>query len=64
MTAKFDKFKEALIALCEEHNVVLAYDFSEEVHVKDRCAIKSDDHTFCQLINVEDILWDAINKNT
>ena len=30
MTAKFDKFKEALIALCEEHDVYIESDWIEE----------------------------------
>ena len=36
MTAKFDKFKEALIALCEEHDVYIYSDWIEEaISVKD-----------------------------
>ncbi len=35
MTAKFDKFKEALIALCEEHDVNLSA-YCAEVVVLDR----------------------------
>jgi len=63
MTAKFDKFKAAFIALCEEHDVMLTYDFSEEVYVKNRRDVELTDHTFNPIIKVEDILWDGTNQN-
>lgn len=64
MTDKFDKFKAAFIALCEEHDVVLTYAHSfEEVHVNDRRDTIFIVDAFDNIIKVEDILWDATNKN-
>ena len=53
MTAKFDNFKEALIALCKEHAVMLAYSYSDEVNVFDE-----DGDYPSNIMRIEDILWD------
>lgn len=65
VTAKFDNFKAALIALCEEHDVVLTYAPSfEELHVNDRHDKKFIVDAFSDTITkAEDMLWDATNKN-
>jgi ABC-type dipeptide/oligopeptide/nickel transport system ATPase subunit len=39
MTAKFDKFKEALIALCIEHDVKISANMDQDIVVVDRSSL-------------------------